>query len=140
MGVKYPFMKYVIRILFVLFVASLLTSCHALSRRYYVGKNNIEQYLKRCIGDSLYSATLNREIPKGERKIESKKEAAKLVEPILFEKYGKERIINQKPYEIRMVNGFWVIKGTILKKSVGGTFSVVIDSGSGNIEKIYHSK
>jgi len=108
--------------------------------RYYVHKKEQDSNLKRYISDSLYFASENRIIPKTSRKIKNKKELIKLVEPLLFEKFGEQEIISEKPYQIFMARGFWVITGTMKCGYAGGTFVSVVDSESGEIVLLTHFK
>ena len=75
---------------------------------------------------------------KSERKImespliPKKENAINYAENILFELYGKEKIINEKPYQIHLIDDYWIITGTLPKDWVGGVFEVVFDSWNGN--------
>jgi hypothetical protein len=66
--------------------------------------------------------------------------AINVAEPILFGIYGKDNIINQKPYEIHLIDNCWILSGTLPKNMVGGTFLIIIDARNSKIIKITHGK
>jgi len=83
---------------------------------------------------------------KSERKImespliPKKENAINYAENILFELYGKENIINEKPYQIYLINDYWIITGTLPKGWVGGVFEMVFDSWNGKVLILEHGK
>ena len=83
---------------------------------------------------------------KSERKImespliPKKENAINYAENILFELYGKENIINEKPYRIYLINDYWIITGTLPKGMLGGVFELVFDSWNGKILMLVHGK
>jgi hypothetical protein len=83
---------------------------------------------------------------KSERKImespliPKKENAIDYAENILFELYGKEKIESEKPYQIHLINDYWVMIGTLPKGMKGGTFELVIDSWNGKILILRHGK
>jgi len=42
-----------------------------------------------------------------------KQTAIAVVEPILFKIYGKDQIIGERPYLIDLVDGYWIVSGTL---------------------------
>ncbi len=66
--------------------------------------------------------------------------AVGIAETVLFETYGKDNILSQKPYDIQYVNNCWVIGGTMPKNEKGGTFLIVIDSHDGKVMSLTHGK
>jgi hypothetical protein len=83
---------------------------------------------------------------KSERKImespliPKKENAINYAENILFEIYGKEAIINEKPYQIHLIDDYWIITGTLPKDWVGGVFEMVFDSWNGKVLILKHGK
>jgi len=69
-----------------------------------------------------------------------KKAAIDFAEPILFEKYGKESILDEKPYEIYLIDNYWWIKGTMSKKALGGTFKIIVNAVDKEIIYLIHQK
>lgn len=62
-------------------------------------------------------------------------------EPILFNAFGKERILNEKPYEVYLLDGYWYIGGTVPKKyNKGGAFEMIFNARNGKIIRLTHYK
>jgi len=66
--------------------------------------------------------------------------AINVAEPILFGVFGKANIIKQKPYKIFFIDNYWLIKGTLPKGKIGGTFQIIIDSRNSKVIDIIHGK
>ena len=66
--------------------------------------------------------------------------AINIVEPFLFGIYGKETIIDERPYETYRIGNYWVIIGTLPKNSVGGTFLIVMDARDCQVIRLTHGK
>ena len=66
--------------------------------------------------------------------------AINIVEPILFSIYGKDNIVRQRPYEIFLIDSYWVINGTLPKGYLGGTFLIIIDAKNSKVIRISHGK
>jgi len=66
--------------------------------------------------------------------------AINVAEPILFSIFGKDRITNQRPYEIYFIDNYWVISGTLPIGYSGGVFLIIIDSRNSKILRITHGK
>lgn len=72
--------------------------------------------------------------------IRDKETAIAIVEPILFEKFGKEQILLEKPYEVYLINGYWYLAGTISKGSMGGGFEIIMSAKDAQIIRLTHYK
>ncbi len=72
--------------------------------------------------------------------IPKKENAINYAENILFELYGKENIEAEKPYQIHLINDYWVMTGTLPKGMLGGVFELVFDSWNGKILILVHGK
>ena len=72
--------------------------------------------------------------------INDEETAIRAVEPILFEGYGKENILEQKPYKTSKINDYWVIEGSHKGQQLGGVFHLVLDSKNGTIIYLIHGK
>ena len=70
----------------------------------------------------------------------SKEVAIAVAEPMLFNIYGRDNIVRQRPYEVYLVDGFWYIAGTLPKDSLGGTFEMVIDASNSRVVDVKHGK
>ena len=66
--------------------------------------------------------------------------AIAVAEPLLFSIYGKESIIQQRPYEAYLINGFWYLAGTLPQNMVGGTFELVVEAKNGRVVELTHGK
>ena len=100
------------------------------------GKSFAEQELKSSLQDSLQHNVIGR-IP---LIIKDSLMALNLAEPILFDIYGKNNITQQRPYEIYLIDNYWVISGTLRKDWKGGTFLIIIDGRDCRIIRITHGK
>ncbi|WP_157593106.1 YbbC/YhhH family protein [Rufibacter tibetensis] len=72
--------------------------------------------------------------------IKDKSTAIGVAEAMLFSIYGKENIVKQRPYEYYLIDGYWVINGTLPQGWVGGTFLIIINSTDGKVIKLTHGK
>ncbi|WP_018616347.1 NTF2 fold immunity protein [Segetibacter koreensis] len=73
--------------------------------------------------------------------IKTSSAAIATAEPILFNVFGKERIINEKPYEVYLIDGYWYIAGTVPKKyNKGGAFEIIFSARDGKIIRLTHYK
>jgi hypothetical protein len=66
--------------------------------------------------------------------------AVQVAEPILYSVYGKAVIAKEKPYEIHLINHYWVINGTLPEGWLGGAFLIIIDAQDSHIIKLTHYK
>jgi hypothetical protein len=73
--------------------------------------------------------------------IKTSSAAIATAEPILFNAVGKERIVNEKPYEVYLIAGYWYIAGTVTKKyNKGGAFEIIFSARDGKIIRLTHYK
>lgn len=72
--------------------------------------------------------------------IQDSQTAVDVAENILFNIYGKENIIQQRPYNLNFIDGYYIIEGTLPKNTLGGTFLIIINSKDGKIIKLTHGK
>lgn len=67
--------------------------------------------------------------------------AVKVAEDILFKIYGEENIVKQRPYNVKYVEDYYIINGTMPAGiAVGGTFLIIISSKDGKIIKLTHGE
>jgi len=104
--------------------------------RTILGKAYAEQELKSTLTDK----SQNNIIDSKTVIIKESSTAIDIAEPILFSIYGKDNITKQKPYEIYLIDNYWVITGTLPKYYLGGTFLIIIDSRDSKIIRITHGK
>lgn len=72
--------------------------------------------------------------------IKSSSTAIKVVEPMLFDFYGKEQIRSERPYEVYLIDGYWHIGGTIPKGSKGGGFEIILSAKDAKVIRFTHYK
>lgn len=54
--------------------------------------------------------------------------------------YGQEQISQQKPYTAVLVNGTWIVEGTLPKLTLGGVAVAEIAKDDGRILRVSHGK
>jgi len=104
------------------------------SDRRVMGKEYAEKHLMLALQNNADRTKMN------EKLILTKTNAIKYAELILFEKYNKDNIEFQKPYQVYLIDDYWIIYGTLPKKYLGGVFSIVFDSWNGRILRLTHGK
>ncbi|HVS90942.1 MAG TPA: YbbC/YhhH family protein [Mucilaginibacter sp.] len=72
--------------------------------------------------------------------IPDKATAIAVAEQMLFRLYGKDQIIKERPYEVYLIDGYWVLNGTLPKGMVGGTFLIILSEKDGRVVKLTHYK
>ena len=72
--------------------------------------------------------------------IGDKETAIAVAEPILFKIYGKNQILSEKPYSVSLVDGYWILGGTLPKGYIGGTFLIILSEKDGRVIKLIHTK
>jgi hypothetical protein len=118
-----------------IFIIIMQISCNKVVHR----KLGIE-VAKNELGLALANTTKLEILNKNELLIKDEKTAIGVAEPILFEIYGKSKIEDERPYEVFLINNYWVISGTLNRFSLGGTFSIVIDARNSKVMRIIHYK
>lgn len=106
----------------------------------YAQRNNKsdEQWARQLIHNALNDKKhkmilINKVIP-------DKKTAINVAEQILFNIYGKSQIEGEKPYKVQLVDGYWVLNGTLKPNYVGGTFLIVFSAKDGRVIVLTHGK
>jgi hypothetical protein len=124
-----PFLKIIFNLLFVLFIFS----C---TKNPEIFKENND--LKHAESE-LKNALINNEILP-DKVIPDSQTAVDVAENFLFNIYGKENIIQQRPYNLNLIDDYYIIEGTLPKNTLGGTFLIIINSKDGKIIKLTHGK
>ena len=122
------------KIILLLLIISLISCNNVLHSK--LGIEVAKEELERALADTTKIDILE----KNELLIKEEKTAISVAEPILFEIYGKSKIEDEKPYEAYLINNYWVIRGTLNRFSLGGTFSIVIDARNSKVIEIIHYK
>ena len=95
--------------------------------------NNI--IVKRYLSDSAY----NSKRPTS-RVLTDKNLALKRALDLAIKIYGKRDIKRERPYMVDFINDFYIVRGSLKKGWVGGTFLVIIDSRNDSIVTVTHGK
>jgi hypothetical protein len=66
--------------------------------------------------------------------------AIKIAEAVWIPIYGKRRLSDEKPFKARLVNGVWIVGGTLPKGARGGTAYAEISKETGCIINVGHGK
>ncbi|RLZ06404.1 NTF2 fold immunity protein [Faecalibacter macacae] len=124
-------------LLILLFLSIINISCaQEKNQRLILG----EKYAKEVLEETLKNNKVHNVIDNKTPIIKNDSTAIKVAESILFEIYGENNIIKQKPYEIYKIESYYVISGTLPKNYVGGTFLIIINSFNSEIIRITHGK
>lgn len=124
-------MKKIIQILLIL----------AFSTSFAQSKNSDLEEARKFVEESLNDKSIHNVIVKKTNKSLLKKETViNIAEAVLFQIYGKENILMQKPYKTFKINNFWLIEGTLEENFKGGVFQIIIDDRTGEIKRITHGK
>ena len=99
-----------------------------------------EANAKRELTQSLSDSTVHNVIKKSTLLIKDKETAINIIEPILFTVYRKGNIRKQRPYEIYLIDNYWVISGTLPRGYMGGTFLIIIDATNSKVIRLTHGK
>ncbi|MGI4865743.1 MAG: NTF2 fold immunity protein [Janthinobacterium lividum] len=70
----------------------------------------------------------------------TKEVAVAVAEPVLFNIFGKQQIVQERPYEAYLINGYWYISGTLPKEYEGGTFEIIMEANNGRVVHLIHDK
>lgn len=105
----------------------------SLKNRSTVGKEYAEEQVRLAILAGKHS-----KFPTDKPLLADKNIAITVAEPMLFNIYGKDNIMRQRPYEAYLVFGFWYVTGTLPKDSEGGTFEIIIEASTSRVIDVNH--
>ncbi len=80
------------------------------------------------------------EIDKKRILIKDEKTFVNIIEPILFDIYGRENIISERPYEVYFAKNYWIISGDLPPTVEGGVFKAIMDARTCEIIRIEHGE
>ncbi len=66
--------------------------------------------------------------------------AIAVAEPILFKIYGKNNILDERPYSVSLVDDYWLLSGSLPKGWLGGVFFIILSAKDGRVIKLTHGK
>ena len=104
--------------------------------RNYLGKDAAQQELKEAPSNHVQHNNVDNK----NLIIKNSKTVVNIAEPILFDMFGKENIEKQKPYEMYLLDEYWIISGTLTTGYKGGTFLIIIDGRNAKVLKSSHGK
>ena len=70
--------------------------------------------------------------------VPDKETAIKIAEVILFRLYGKEDVIGEQPYKVKLEDDIWWITGTLKEGYLGSTFKIAISKQTGAVLHLEH--
>ena len=108
-----------------------LTSC---AQRTFLGIEYAKQELNKALTDTTQKQILVDTL------IKDKKTAIAVSEAILFKIYGKDNITSQQPYEVNLIDGYWILNGTLPENMLGGTFLIIIKATNGQVIRLTHGQ
>jgi hypothetical protein len=118
----------------ILITITLTLFSFCLSAQEQNDKSYAKQQLELALKDTIQPNAINDQV------IIDSSIVIKVIEPILFKIYGKEHIIEQRPYDISFIDKYWIINGTMKEVHPGGTFLIIVDSRNGQIIKLIHGE
>jgi len=147
-------MKHIIQILIILFILSSLgckknqsNKLEISNSKVFLDTNDIYNKKYRKFVGKLEKEDLDKLLKDSTKKlfherilINNENELVEMVEPILFRIYGKEMILNERPYDFYRFGDYWILTGTLPKKKLGGTFNIKINRKTCKVICIYHGK
>lgn len=95
-----------------------------------------EKYINMMLIDSRYYNEIDNKIIL----IKDEKIFVDIIEPILFDIYGKKTIIDERPYSVNFVKNYWIISGHLSPKCEGGVFMAIMDARNCEIIRIEHGE
>lgn len=117
--------------LFVVIIICLLPACR---EKPFLGRAVAAQQLDKAL-------RITDDIAKpGKFLIDKEDDAVALAEVYLFSVYGKREIKDQRPYEIYLIDHYWVMNGTLPLGTDGGTFEIVLDAETGEVKRLVHTR
>jgi hypothetical protein len=99
---------------------------------------NRDSYLRELVKNSLRNKITKQILV--DKIVPDKETAVAVAESILFRIYGKAQIIGEKPYNVDLVNDYWILSGTLPEGYLGGTFLIILSAKDGRVIKLTHGK
>lgn len=118
----------------------LFISTSACEQHYITDQQQGQSASEKKVKDALIDTTGHNCVNHKRIIIKNEEIAINVVEPILFDMYGEENILDQRPYKVSKVKDYWLIEGSLPKGSLGGTFLIIVDARNAEIIKITHGK
>jgi len=128
------------RLLGFIFVISLFTTQTSCKRKIEAKSEERHKILEERINLILIDSISFNEIDNKKIIIKNEKQFLSIIEPILFDIYGKDRIIDERPYEVYFAKNYWIISGYLPPNVLGGVFMAIMDARNCEIIRIEHGE
>jgi hypothetical protein len=122
----------------ILFFATILYSQVSCGQSYKDRTTLGVEYAKQELKSALQNSTAKQILV--DTLIKDKETAIQVSEAMLFKIYSKDNITSQRPYEVNLIDGYWILNGTLPKNMLGGTFLIIIKATNGQVIKLTHGK
>ena len=122
-----------------LFLVFLIISLGAFAQngRLMPDKKYAEEELKLALSNPQEHYNL---LNSGNPIIQDSATAIEVAEPLLFSVFSKEKIEAQRPYAVCLLDGYWIISGTLPLQMRGGAFLIIMDSRNAQVVTIKHGR
>ena len=101
--------------------------------KLYGGRKFVEKFYRKRLEDTTkYKDSV--------LKVKNEDEAIKIAEPVVFKEFGIKATKSERPYEIYLINGKWIIRGVLKSGYVGYTFHVIVNARTGKMEDFWEEK
>ncbi|HEY5750203.1 MAG TPA: NTF2 fold immunity protein [Chryseolinea sp.] len=117
--------------LFVVIFACFFTACR---QKPLLGRAAAEEQLDKAL------EITNDIVKPGRFLIDKKDDAVAIAEVYLFSAFGKGEITDQRPYEIYLIDHYWVMNGTLPLGVDGGNFELVLDAETGEVKRLVETR
>lgn len=73
--------------------------------------------------------------------VKTREAAISIAEAILFDIYGEEKILAERPYGVHKIDVYWFVSGSLPRLyTFGGGFEIIIDSRDAGVISVTHYK
>ncbi|GAB3836201.1 hypothetical protein GCM10028821_34210 [Hymenobacter jeollabukensis] len=67
--------------------------------------------------------------------------AVAIAEALAFDAFGgPSEIVPERPYSVMLLDGYWIVNGTLPESYIGGTFEVTLDAKDGRVVCLWHGE
>lgn len=122
-------------VLFVLFLTTQTSCKRKIEAKSLERQKMYEKHIDSMLIDKEYNEIDNKKIL-----IKDEKQFISIIEPILFDIYGKDRIIDERPYEVYFAKNYWIISSYLAPGVEGGVFMAIMDARNCEIIRIEHGE
>jgi hypothetical protein len=99
--------------------------------RTVIGEDSAKRTIKNILNDGSYKLS-------SDTLIRDKETAISIAELLLFRSYGKATITTERPYECYLVDGYWILRGTLPKNYNEDVFEMIMSAKDGRVIKMTH--